>query len=150
MVAVLSLIMPGWKTQLQMFLKLEGKNKHIPDCNLCVVICKKTQVGCGLHGHVFELGAFGSSDEVEKVVENTAEAIEKIAEETEKVMEEVEHDLPEDSKLKEAVLMIEHATEEAKKDAKTAIDLIHKVALHHQVFSFYTTPNFSVSTFISL
>ncbi|KAJ8625040.1 hypothetical protein MRB53_033570 [Persea americana] len=88
-VSVLSLILPGWKTQLQMFLKLEN--------------------------------------EVEKVIENTAEAVEKVAEEAEKVMEQVEHDLPEGSKLKETVLVLEHATEEAQKDAKLALDLIHKV-----------------------
>lgn len=92
-------------------------------------------MGSGLiYGHGFELWAFVSSDEVEKVIENTAEAVEKVAEEAEKVMEQVEHDLPEGSKLKETVLVLEHATEEAQKDAKLALDLIHKVPLNHRIF----------------
>lgn len=71
---------------------------------------------------------------MEKAIENTAEAVDKIAGEAEKVMEQVEHDLPEGSQLKETVLMLEHATEEAQKDAKLAIDLIHKVPSNHQIF----------------
>lgn len=75
---------------------------------------------------------------MEKAIENTAEAVDKIAGEAEKVMEQVEHDLPEGSQLKETVLMLEHATEEAQKDAKLAIDLIHKVPSNHQIFWNYT------------
>lgn len=62
-------------------------------------------------------------EEVEKV----AEVVERVATVAEKVSEEVADELPDNTKLKERVLLAEHVFKVAAKDAKLAEDFIHKV-----------------------
>ncbi|KAM1030564.1 hypothetical protein EV1_034049 [Malus domestica] len=62
-------------------------------------------------------------EEVEKV----AEVVERVATVAEKVSEDVADELPDNTKLKEKVLLAEHVFEVAAKDAKQAEDFIHKV-----------------------
>lgn len=62
-------------------------------------------------------------EEVEKVVE----VVERVATVAEKVSEDVADELPDNTKLKEKVLLAEHVFKVAAKDAKLAEDFIHKV-----------------------
>lgn len=62
-------------------------------------------------------------EEVEKV----AEVVERVATVAEKVSEDVANELPDNTKLKEKVLLAEHVFKVAAKDAKLAEDFIHKV-----------------------
>ncbi|XP_020104875.1 uncharacterized protein LOC109721593 isoform X2 [Ananas comosus] len=64
---------------------------------------------------------------VENVVENAAVVVEKVANMTEKVSSEVAERLPEDGKLKDAVVFVEHASKEVAEEAHLAQDIIHKV-----------------------
>ncbi|XP_058096950.1 uncharacterized protein LOC131242372 isoform X2 [Magnolia sinica] len=69
-------------------------------------------------------------DEVEKVaevVETAAEVVEEVASVAETVLSEVANRLPDDSKLKDAVLMVERVSKTTAKDAQLTIDFIHKV-----------------------
>lgn len=68
--------------------------------------------------------------EVETVVEeaeNVAEALEKAAIATEKASAQVVENLPDNSKLKEAALLVERVSKETAKDAHLTRDLLHKV-----------------------
>ncbi|RWR84099.1 hypothetical protein CKAN_01288600 [Cinnamomum micranthum f. kanehirae] len=68
--------------------------------------------------------------EVEKVVgvvENVAEVVEKVAVVAEKLSSEVADKLPDDAKIKDAVLLVEHVSKEVAKDAQLTLDFIHKV-----------------------
>lgn len=62
-----------------------------------------------------------------KEVEQAAEVVEKVATVVEKVSEEMANKLPDDNKIKEAALVIEHISQEAAKDAHIAEQIIHKV-----------------------
>ena len=63
-----------------------------------------------------------------KEVEQAAEVVEKVATVVEKVSEEVADKIPGDhNKIKEAVLVVEHFSQEAAKDAQIAEQIIHKV-----------------------
>nr|CAD1838127.1 unnamed protein product [Ananas comosus var. bracteatus] len=64
---------------------------------------------------------------IENVVENAAVVVEKVANMTEKVSSEVAERLPEDGKLKDAVVFVEHASKEVAEEAHLAQDIIHKV-----------------------
>lgn len=64
---------------------------------------------------------------VADAVENAAEIVEKVATVTEKVSSRVADRLPEDAKLKNAALLVEHAAKEAAEEAHLAKDIIHKV-----------------------
>ncbi|XP_077213978.1 uncharacterized protein LOC143848799 [Tasmannia lanceolata] len=66
-------------------------------------------------------------ENVAEVIETAAEVVEKVAEVAGKVSSEVADKLPDDGKLKNAVLLVERVSNEAAKDAQTTIDLIHKV-----------------------
>ncbi|KAH7866120.1 hypothetical protein Vadar_015818 [Vaccinium darrowii] len=69
-------------------------------------------------------------DKVEQVVEEVevvAEVVEKVAETAEKVSAEVADKFPDNSKLKEAALVVEHISTVAATDAEMAEDVIHKV-----------------------
>ncbi|XP_077224905.1 uncharacterized protein LOC143858154 [Tasmannia lanceolata] len=66
-------------------------------------------------------------ENVAEMIENAAEVVEKVAEVVEKVSSEVADKLPDDGKLKDAVLLVERVSNEAAKDAQTTIDFIHKV-----------------------
>ncbi|XP_042379039.1 uncharacterized protein LOC121971709 [Zingiber officinale] len=69
-------------------------------------------------------------EEVEKVAdaaEVAAEVVEQIAGVVEKVSSEVAEKLPEESKLKGAVLLVEQVSKEAAEEAQAARDIIHKV-----------------------
>ncbi|XAR62124.1 hypothetical protein NMG60_11016753 [Bertholletia excelsa] len=73
---------------------------------------------------------FKLTKEVETVVEtadHVTEVIEKVAEEVEKVADEVADDLPEGTKLKEAMEFIEEKAKETAKKAHWAEELIDKV-----------------------
>ncbi|CAK9163151.1 unnamed protein product [Ilex paraguariensis] len=59
-------------------------------------------------------------------VEVVAEVVEKVATVVEKVSAEVADELADNSKLKEAALMVEHGSSVAAKDAQLTIDFIHK------------------------
>lgn len=61
-------------------------------------------------------------------VEIAAEVVEKVAVKVEKVSSEVADKLPENGKLKEAALVVEHLSEAAAKDAQITLDFIHKVS----------------------
>ncbi|XP_052205985.1 uncharacterized protein LOC127810504 isoform X2 [Diospyros lotus] len=68
--------------------------------------------------------------EVEGVVEEAemvAEVVEKVATTTEKISAEVVCTFPDNAKLKEAALLIEHASSVTAKDAEHTKDFIHKV-----------------------
>ncbi|KAJ6860216.1 hypothetical protein NC651_036547 [Populus alba x Populus x berolinensis] len=67
-------------------------------------------------------------------VEHVAEEIEKVAAVAEKVSEAVAEVLPENGKLKETALLIEHVTKATAYDAKLTQDFIHKVdAVKHDI-----------------
>jgi len=69
-------------------------------------------------------------DKVEQVVEEVevvVEVVEKVAETAEKVSAEVADKFPDNSKLKEAALIVEHISTVAATDAEMAEDVIHKV-----------------------
>ncbi|GKV35433.1 hypothetical protein SLEP1_g43696 [Rubroshorea leprosula] len=60
-------------------------------------------------------------------VEIAAEVVEKVATATEKASEKVAANLSDDSKLKEAALLVERVSKETAKDARLTEDIIHKV-----------------------
>lgn len=62
--------------------------------------------------------------------EVAAEVVEQIAGVVEKVSSEVAEKLPEESKLKDAVLLVEQVSKEAAEEAQAARDIIHKVILY--------------------
>lgn len=64
-------------------------------------------------------------EEVEKV----AGVVEKVAIVAEKVSEEVAEKLPEDGKLKKAVLVVESVSKHAAHDAQLTKEFIHKVRI---------------------
>ncbi|KAL2936809.1 Suppressor of lethality of KEX2 GAS1 double null mutant protein 1 [Bienertia sinuspersici] len=69
----------------------------------------------------------GEAELVLKEVEQAAEVVEKVGTVVEKISEEVADQLPNDNKIKEAVLVAEHISQEAVKDAHIAEEIIHKV-----------------------
>ncbi|KAG6741480.1 hypothetical protein POTOM_054740 [Populus tomentosa] len=76
----------------------------------------------------------GEAEIIVDEVEHVAEEIEKVATVAEKVSEEVAEVLPENGKLKETALLIEHVTKAAAYDAKLTQDFIHKVdAVKHDI-----------------
>ncbi|XP_073261855.1 uncharacterized protein [Populus alba] len=64
---------------------------------------------------------------MEDEVEHVAEEIEKVAAVAEKVSEAVAEVLPENGKLKETALLIEHVTKATAYDAKLTQDFVHKI-----------------------
>ncbi|CAL9073343.1 unnamed protein product [Musa textilis] len=76
----------------------------------------------------------GEVEMVADAVEEVFEVVEKVATVVEKVSSEVAERLPEEGKLKDAVLSIEHVSREAAQDAHLANDIIHK--LRSVTFSF--------------
>lgn len=60
-------------------------------------------------------------------VEGIAKVVEKVAIAAEKLSAEVADKLPENGKLKEAALFVEHVSQEAAHDAEIAEHFIHKV-----------------------
>lgn len=88
------------------------------------------------------------SDKVEEVVEEVeiaAEMVEKVAITIEKVSAEVADKLPDNSKLKEAALVVQHISSVSATDAQLAEDFIHKVcafnfkkSLLHKSFFFHS------------
>ncbi|XP_010916703.1 uncharacterized protein [Elaeis guineensis] len=69
----------------------------------------------------------GEVEMVADMVENAAEMVEKVATVTEKVSSQVADRLPEDGKLKNAALLVEHVAQETAEEAYLAKDIIHKV-----------------------
>lgn len=69
----------------------------------------------------------GEAEIIVDEVEHVAEEIEKVATVAEKVSEEVAEVLPENGKLKETALLIEHVTKATAYDAKLTQDFIHKI-----------------------
>lgn len=66
--------------------------------------------------------------------ENVAEALEKAAIATEKASAQVVENLPDNSKLKEAALLVERVSKETAKDAHLTIELLHKVfSVYHHI-----------------
>ena len=66
--------------------------------------------------------------------EMVAEVVENVATTTEKISAEVVYTFPDNAKLKEAALLIEHASSVTAKDAERTKDFIHKVlALSHSL-----------------
>lgn len=88
-----------------------------------VCLCVKEQ-SCSSHEG---LTLSGEVEMVADAVENAAEIVEKVATVTEKVSSRVADRLPEDAKLKNAALLVEHAAKEAAEEAHLAKDIIHKV-----------------------
>ncbi|WOK93351.1 hypothetical protein Cni_G02047 [Canna indica] len=76
-------------------------------------------------GSLLRIG--GEMETVTDAVEEVADAVEKVANVVEKVSSEVAEKLPDDGKLKDAVLLVEHVSREAAEDAHIAKDIIHKV-----------------------
>ncbi|XP_010690209.2 uncharacterized protein LOC104903797 [Beta vulgaris subsp. vulgaris] len=74
----------------------------------------------------------GEAEVVLKEVEQTAEIVEKVATVVEKLSEDVANHLPDDNKFKKTVLVVEHISQEAAKDAYIAENLIHKVEVVKQ------------------
>ncbi|BFG41211.1 hypothetical protein CerSpe_274850 [Prunus speciosa] len=68
----------------------------------------------------------GRAEIVMEEVENVAEVVEKVANVAEKVSADVT-ELPDNTKLKETVLLVERASKVAAQDAQLTQDLIHKV-----------------------
>ncbi|XP_057495428.1 uncharacterized protein LOC130780461 [Actinidia eriantha] len=69
----------------------------------------------------------GKVEEVVEEVENVAEVVEKVAATAENVSAKVADKLPDNGKLKEAALLVEHVSSVIAKDAELTIDFIHKV-----------------------
>ncbi|CAD5191395.1 unnamed protein product [Musa acuminata subsp. malaccensis] len=69
----------------------------------------------------------GEVEMVTDAVEEVFEVVEKVATVVEKVSSEVAERLPEEGKLKDAVLSVEHVSREAAEDAHLAKDIIHKL-----------------------
>lgn len=69
----------------------------------------------------------GEAEEVIEGAEIVAEVVEKVATVAEKVSAQVADKLPDDSKLKEAALFVEHVSEVTARDAHLTDDFIHKV-----------------------
>ncbi|RWW64020.1 hypothetical protein BHE74_00028767 [Ensete ventricosum] len=69
----------------------------------------------------------GEVEMVADAMEEVFEVVEKVATVVEKVSSEVAERLPEEGKLKDAVLSVEHVSREAAEDAHLAKDIIHKV-----------------------
>ncbi|KAI3439261.1 uncharacterized protein J3R85_004988 [Psidium guajava] len=69
----------------------------------------------------------GEAEEVIEDAEILAEVVEKVATVAEKVSAQVADKLPEDSKLKEAALFVEHVSETAAHDAHLTENFIHEV-----------------------
>uniref|UniRef100_A0A5B7BKA0 Uncharacterized protein n=1 Tax=Davidia involucrata TaxID=16924 RepID=A0A5B7BKA0_DAVIN len=69
----------------------------------------------------------GEVEEIVEEVETAAEVVEKVATMTEKVSAEMADNLPDNGKLKEAALFIEHISSVTEKDAQLTKDFIHKV-----------------------
>lgn len=69
----------------------------------------------------------GEAEIIVDEVEHVAEEIEKVATVAEKVSEEVAEVLPENGKLKETALLIEHVTKATAYDAKLTQDFVHKI-----------------------
>lgn len=79
---------------------------------------------------------------VAEEVESVAEVVEKVAIKAEKMSSEVANKLPENGKLKETALIVEHISKEAAQDAQLTLDIIHKVYIYffNQLFlnNFFT------------
>ncbi|KAB1206823.1 hypothetical protein CJ030_MR7G008261 [Morella rubra] len=69
----------------------------------------------------------GETELVVEEVEGIAKVVEKVAIAAEKLSAEVADKLPENGKLKEAALFVEHVSQEAAHDAEIAEQFIHKV-----------------------
>ncbi|KAJ6866323.1 hypothetical protein NC652_037781 [Populus alba x Populus x berolinensis] len=69
----------------------------------------------------------GEAEIIVDEVEHVAEEIEKVAAVAEKVSEAVAEVLPENGKLKETALLIEHVTKATAYDAKLTQDFVHKI-----------------------
>ncbi|KAH0977055.1 hypothetical protein GBA52_026774 [Prunus armeniaca] len=74
----------------------------------------------------------GKAEIVMEEVETVAEVVEKVANVAEKVSADVADELPDNSKLKETVLLVERASKVAAQDAQLTQDLIHKVEILKQ------------------
>ncbi|XP_030459329.1 uncharacterized protein LOC115679767 isoform X2 [Syzygium oleosum] len=68
----------------------------------------------------------GKAEEVIEDAEIVAEVVEKVATAAEKVSAQVADELPDDSKLKEAALFVEHVSEVTAQDAHLTENFIHK------------------------
>ncbi|KAF5448458.1 hypothetical protein F2P56_028993 [Juglans regia] len=82
-------------------------------------------------------------EEAEMVVEEVeivAEVVEKVASVAEKVSAEFAEKLPEDSKLKEAALLVERVSKEAAHDAQLTTDFIHKADVLKEDFEALVEP----------
>ncbi|XP_062118571.1 uncharacterized protein LOC133832213 [Humulus lupulus] len=80
-------------------------------------------------------------DMVVNSVEAVAEAVEKVAEKVEDIAEDIADKLPENGKLKDAVLFIEKVAHETAKDAHFVDDFIEKVEeVEEKVESFLEGP----------
>ena len=85
-----------------------------------------------------QFGCLGKVAEVVEEVENVAEVVEKVATTAENVSAKVADKLPDNGKLKEVALFVEHVSSVIAKDAELTTDLIHKVIFHKfKHFLFY-------------
>lgn len=73
----------------------------------------------------------GEAEMVEEDVEKVADVIEEVADMAEKVAEDIAENLPQDSKLKEAALVVEDVSKEAAHDAHLTQEFIHKVLINY-------------------
>ncbi|KAL0733079.1 hypothetical protein Bca4012_009289 [Brassica carinata] len=69
----------------------------------------------------------GEAELVVEGIEAVAEMVEKVATASEDMAEEMEKNLPEQSKLKQAAVVLEHISEVAAHEAHLTLDLLHKV-----------------------
>ncbi|GAB4853238.1 hypothetical protein Ancab_017427 [Ancistrocladus abbreviatus] len=78
-------------------------------------------------GALIKIG--GEAEIMMQGVEKAAEVVEKVATVAEKVTADVADQLPDDNQLKEAVIIVEHVSEEAVKDAQLVEQIIHEVTI---------------------
>lgn len=83
------------------------------------------------------LDDLGETELVVEEVEGIAKVVEKVAIAAEKLSAEVADKLPENGKLKEAALFVEHVSQEAAHDAEIAEHFIHKVSLDSYTLAEY-------------
>lgn len=70
-------------------------------------------------------------------MEAVAEMVEKVATATEEMAEVMEKNLPEQSKLKQVAVVLEHISEVAAHEAHLTQDFLHKVHIEINIWNVY-------------
>lgn len=125
--SILSLMLPFWAQNWGKLKRIEGRRNLL---HFITVIYKllEYRIPDRRIGKFF-MFYIGKAEIVMEEVENVAEVVEKVANVAEKVSADVADELPDNSKLKETLLLVERASKVAAQDAQLTQDLIHKVFL---------------------